>query len=85
MTNYSADNQRHELLQFLRTTRKHANMSVIDTVNRFCRLNGYVTIFEGDEAPLGNCALIQSVFDTMPSAWRDRFNTNNKTKRLKHQ
>ena len=66
----------------LRTTRKSTKMSVVDSVNH---LNGYMTIFEGEQVPLGNHALIQAVFDDMPNAWKNRFNTNNKnSKRLRY-
>ena len=86
MTNYAADNQHHELLQFLRSTRKSTNRSVVDAVNHFSGLNGYhIIIFEGEQVPLGNHALIQAVFDDMPNAWKNRCNTNNEnSKRLRY-
>lgn len=73
---YTTKEDRHELLQMLRNSRKPRELGVQEFWHMLQRFNSYVPWFPGDDtdAPmLTQGQLIQAFHDAMPTGWRDRF------------
>ena len=70
---HSVEEDRHELVQFLRKARKPLALSVQTFWYKLREFNSYVDWLPGVEPPLNNQQMRQAFHDGMPPTWRERF------------
>ena len=70
---HSTVEDRHELLQQLRSPRKPRELTVQSFYCRLLEINELVNWLPGDEPALTADQLKQAFYDAMPPTWRDRF------------
>jgi hypothetical protein len=73
ISSHATPEDRHELVQQLRSPRKPRDMLVQSFYYRLREINGYVTWLPGGENPLDEDQLKQALYDSMPPTWRERF------------
>jgi hypothetical protein len=70
---HATDEDRHELLEYIRTSAKPRKMDVQTYYSRLRELNNHVNWLPGNDLPLTEDQLHQAFFDGMPTAWKERF------------
>jgi transposase InsO family protein len=73
IASHATPEDRHELVQQLRSPRKPREMLVQSFYYRLREINGYVEWLPGAEDSLNEDQLKQAFYDSMPPTWRERF------------
>jgi hypothetical protein len=70
---HATDEDRHELLEYIRNSTKPRRMDVQTYDSRLRELNSHVNWLPGKDLPLTEDQLNQAFFDGMPTAWKESF------------
>ena len=76
---HASEDDRHDLVQQLRTARKPRDLPVQTFHYRLEELNQYVDWLPGEAIPLTESQLKQAFYDAMPQSWRDRYRQAGRT------
>jgi hypothetical protein len=70
---HATDDDRHELLEYIRSVSKPRSMDVQTYFSRLRELNDQVHWLPGNDLPLTDIQLNQAFHDGMPTAWKERY------------
>jgi hypothetical protein len=70
---HATDEDRHELLEYIRNSTKPHKMDMQTYFSRLQELNSHVNWLPGNDLPLTKDQLNQAFFDGMPITWKERF------------